>query len=131
MDYGNYTMPRYGSEKLVRIGEFRSQIAALEDVVSRDWHACVSDSERTRCIEVARRVGLELIDMVCKRATVEDMNRRENAIDRSTTMIGKFEHGPIENDPVFGPILSALTQSIKAQAGNVVSLDSYKRKGAR
>ena len=75
MDYSTYTMPRYGEEKLVRVSEFRNQIAALEEVIGRDWHSCVSDSERTRCVEAAKRVGRELMDMVCKRATVADMNR--------------------------------------------------------
>jgi hypothetical protein len=132
MDYSTYTMPRYGEEKLVRIGEFRNQIAALEDVVSRDWHSCVNDSERANCVEVAKRVGSELLHMVCKRATVADMDRRESAIDRSTSLIGKFEFGPIEADPVFGPLAAAMIQAIKpAHAGNVVSLADHKRrKGA-
>jgi len=45
--------------------------------------------EQANCIEVAKRVGAELIEMVCKRATVADMDRRERAIDRSTQLIAR------------------------------------------
>ena len=87
MNTSHYTTPFDGKMNTVRIAEFRNQIARLEDIVNRDWHACVTAREQAHCIETAKRAGSELIHMSCKRATVADMDRRERAIDRSTALI--------------------------------------------
>lgn len=87
MDMMLYTMPAAGEAVTVKVAEFRRAIEHLERLVRCDWHACVGADERERCIATMKRVGAELILMVCKRATVDDMNRRERAIDRSASII--------------------------------------------
>lgn len=87
MDMMLYTMPTADQAVTVKVAEFRGAIEHLERLVRCDWHACVNNAERARCIDSMKRVGAELICMVCKRATVDDMNRRERVIDRSAAII--------------------------------------------
>lgn len=87
LDMMLYTMPPADQAVTVKVAEFRGAIEHLERLVRSDWHACVNADERARCIASMKRVGAELICMVCKRATVEDMNRRERAIDRSASLV--------------------------------------------
>jgi hypothetical protein len=87
---GRYTMPRNPNEaEIVKIAEFRGRIEHLERKIGNDYHSCVNDAERARWAETTRTLGAELVNTVCKRATDEDMDRRERAIDRSTSLIAK------------------------------------------
>jgi len=71
----------------VPVAEFRNRIQHLERLVHADYGACVNAAERANWAASARRIGSELIHTTCRRATVEDWNRRERAIDRSTSLL--------------------------------------------
>lgn len=87
VDMSAYTVTT--DAELVNVAEFRHRILQLEELVSRDYHACANASERARWAETARRVGSKLISTVCSRAKAGDWDRRERAIDRSTTLLLK------------------------------------------
>lgn len=89
IDMSVYTFPLEGVPATANVADFRQAIAHLEDLVNRDYHACVSVSERAKCLELMKRFGGELIGLTCKRATLEDWNRRESAIERSTKLLTK------------------------------------------
>jgi GTP cyclohydrolase III len=89
MDNSNYTMPDASEAVTVKIADFRRAIEHLERKLHVDYHACVGAAERAAWAAQARRVGSELIRLVCKRATADDMDRRERALDRSTALIAK------------------------------------------
>ena len=74
----------------VNVAEFRGRIEHLERLAS-DYHSCVDRFERAKWAVIARRIGSELIHTTCKRATTEDWMRRERAIDRSTSLLGKVQ----------------------------------------
>ncbi len=75
----------------VAVADFRNRIEHLERLVAVDYHACVGTTERNDWAHRARRVGSTLIHTTCKRATADDWMRRERAIDRSTSLLGKVQ----------------------------------------
>lgn len=88
IDLSNYTID---SATDVSVATFRNQVEHLEQVVNCDWHSCVGPSEKARCVDIAKRVGAELVGMTCKRATIADWDRRERAIERSCKLILGFK----------------------------------------
>lgn len=88
LDLSCYTIA--DNARAVRVAEFRNAIEHVERLVHCDRHSCVSDAEKARWIEAARRIGRELIATTCKRARREDWDRRERAIDASTDAIFKM-----------------------------------------
>jgi len=82
-----YTVPAVGSENVVKIADFRDEIDHLFRVCNVDFHACVGVEEKARWVEIARKVAINLSGMTCKRATVQDWDRREAALDRSASLI--------------------------------------------
>lgn len=81
------------SPEVVRVDEFRRRISHLENLVSSGRHSCVGAAERQQWVKSARRIGSELINTTCLRATAEDWRRRERAIDRSTSAIDALDLG--------------------------------------
>ena len=86
----HYTFPLDGVTRVVPVAEFRQAIEHLERKVRCDYGACVNNDERARWAVCTRIVGAELIGMTCKRATQEDWDRRERAIDRSADLLSRF-----------------------------------------
>lgn len=85
-----YTM--IADARPVLVAEFRRHITHLERLVTSDWSSCTGGlREQVACTDRMRRVGGELIGMVCRGATADDMARRERALDRSTTLITRVE----------------------------------------
>lgn len=84
-----YTVPAVGSEYMVKVADFRDEIDHLFRVCNVDFHACVDATEKARWAEIARKVASSLSAMSCKRATVQDWDRREAALERSATLISK------------------------------------------
>lgn len=77
------------SATTVSVGDFRKAIEHLERVCNVDYHSARQGAERAQWREIARRVGVELIGLTCKRATVADWDRRERALERSTKLLTK------------------------------------------
>ena len=73
----------------VSVGDFRDLISNLERLINCDYHSCVDHNERARWVRRARSVGSELIGTSCPRATTTDWIRREKAIERSASLIGR------------------------------------------
>ena len=71
----------------MKVAEYRNIISHLERVVNCDFHSCVGDEEKARWVEIAKRVGTELINAQCPRAKADDRERAERIIDRSATRI--------------------------------------------
>ncbi|MBU1014787.1 MAG: hypothetical protein KKG99_17470 [Bacteroidetes bacterium] len=71
----------------VNVEEFRRRICHLERIIHVDRHACVGPEEKEGNLNIMKRVGSELINTTCKRATEDDWTRRESIIDRSTTFL--------------------------------------------
>jgi hypothetical protein len=71
----------------VKVAELRNQIDHLNRIVNVDFHACVGDAEKKRCLRMVQKVGGELIDMTCKRAKQDDIANKERAVDRSTDLL--------------------------------------------
>lgn len=84
-----YTVP--ADARSVPVAELRRHIEHLERIVHVDWHSSIGHPEQAACSDRARRVGGELIGMICNRATPDDMARRERAIERSTKLIARVE----------------------------------------
>lgn len=86
MDKNNNSNPAV----TVKVSEFRRVIEHLETKINRDYHSCVGSSERANWAAETSRVIAELTGMVCKRATADDMARRERALDRSAKLLSKI-----------------------------------------
>lgn len=71
----------------VPVREFRARISHLERLVNVDRHACRGAVELARWRRAAQRIGSELIATTCARATREDWERRERAIERSASLL--------------------------------------------
>jgi hypothetical protein len=74
----------------VNVSEFRNRIEHLERRIHCDYHSARDGAEKRNWRAVTERVGAELIATVCKRATQDDWDRRERAIDRSTDLISRI-----------------------------------------
>lgn len=77
----------------VPVAEFRNQVGMLEDQVNLHYHSCVGASERAHWAEMTQRVGRKLLNLHSKRATKQDWDRREKALERSTVLIAKVLFG--------------------------------------
>jgi hypothetical protein len=76
----------------VKVSELRDKIDHLTRIVSVDFHACVSNMEKQRCLSMAQKVGTELMAMQCPTAKEEDLINKENALDLSTArLLGNWE----------------------------------------
>lgn len=73
----------------VTVAAFRDAIEHLERIVHVERHACVGADEKANWAKIARRIGSELINTTCKRATAADWTRREQAIDASTNQVAR------------------------------------------
>ena len=85
----HYTQPDSSDVKTVKVAEFRQRIESVEQYCHCDYHACVTDAERLRWADMTARAAAELSGMACARATKQDMDRRERALDKSATLIIK------------------------------------------
>ncbi len=85
MDRSEYTLSANATPVPVR--EFRNAIDALFRVCRVDFPACVGAKEQTNWVPRARLVASRLLAMDCKRARVEDWDRREVAIERATALV--------------------------------------------
>ncbi len=77
----------------MKVGEYRNLVAHLERIVNVDYCACVGDKEKTAWAEMAARVGSELINATCSRASGELVDRAQRIIDRSADRIIGVKHG--------------------------------------
>ena len=73
----------------VNVATYRDQTEHLFRVVGYDASSCVGQREHDRNVMIAKRVGLELINMVCRTAKPADITNAERAIDRSADYITK------------------------------------------
>lgn len=87
IDLSNFTTLPASETTTVPVAEFRQVIEHLERLISCDYHSARGEQELLRWKDRARNVGAELIGLTCKRATLEDWQRRERAIDRSAALI--------------------------------------------
>lgn len=85
----SYTVPAVGEANVVKVADFRDATDHLFRICNVDYSAARPGSERTRWVEIARRVARELASMDCKRATKRDWDRRERALDQSASLIMK------------------------------------------
>lgn len=85
LDMTSYTLS--SNPEIVAVRKFRNRIARLERKLNVDRHSCVTATERQVWVEEARAAGRALIGTSCKRAIKADWDRRERAIDMSTTLI--------------------------------------------
>ena len=76
----------------VRVAEFRLAIEALEYWIN-ERHSVCGAGERARWIEETRSLANKLAKLNCKRARKADWDRREIALDRSASVIGKYLFG--------------------------------------
>jgi len=58
----------------MKVSEFRAMTEHLERVVNVDRHACVGPAEKAKWVDVARRIGDELVKAHCARATAVAAN---------------------------------------------------------
>ncbi len=89
MDLSIYTTGE--NREVVKVAEFRNRIAHLERIFHADWCACVGEAERNYNLRIMERIGRELIDTTCKRATKQDWERREKIIDSSTSRLCEYK----------------------------------------
>lgn len=82
-------MPNADEAVFVKVAKFRDAIDHLEQKIV-DYHSCVKDTERKRCALETDFVALDLFPMVCRRASIEDMLRRERALERAAKLIAEF-----------------------------------------
>ena len=71
----------------VKASEFRELIDYLLRIIRIDSMACVTREEKAANVELAKRIGSELISTICKRASDKDWRRRECAIEDSFSYI--------------------------------------------
>ena len=57
----------------VSVKTFREQIAMLKETVRIDWTQAVNELERKSTVKVLRSLASDLTEMVCPRATSEDL----------------------------------------------------------
>lgn len=76
--------------EIVPVAEFRDRIKHLERIIHVDACACVDGVELGRCRRIAQRIGAELIASTSKRAKLEDWERRERVIERSTAFVNSW-----------------------------------------
>lgn len=89
----HYTQPDTSDALIVNVAAFRQQIQSVEESCQRDYHACANATERASWAASTGRAAAELTRMTCKRATTQDMDRRERALDKSATLIIKVRGG--------------------------------------
>ena len=65
----------------MKVSEFRAMTEHLERVVNVDRHACVGPAEKAKWVDVARRIGDELVKAHCARATASDLSARKAAVE--------------------------------------------------
>lgn len=88
-DFGSrYSIPAYGTGKVVTVSEFRDAIDHVFKICT-DFSSCIGDKEKAHWVEIACRFGSELKQTICNRATERDWDRRERALDRSAGLIAK------------------------------------------
>jgi len=73
----------------LKVADFRNLISRLNDITGCHAHSCVGENEVAHNVRSAKRVGSELINSTCPRATEDDEILKERAVDRSTMYILK------------------------------------------
>lgn len=86
-------------DTIVPVAQLRGIIEHLERSTRVDFSACVNHSELMNWAEVARRIVAELRHSGSLRATTEDWDRRESALDRATTLLIKVQSGETRRAP--------------------------------
>ena len=71
----------------MKVSEYKRLVAHLERVIHVDFHSCVGAEEKAYWVDTAKKVGSDLINATCARASEDLKNRAARVIDQSTTKI--------------------------------------------
>lgn len=110
----NYSISE--NAEVVNVAEFRDRISHLEHSIRCDKQSCVGEKEKTHWLHIMKGISSELFNTTCKRAKVQDWDRRERIIDEATMIIIKAELGPV------GP-----EKKIEKKS-NIISFSDYQNK---
>ncbi len=76
----------------MKVGEYRSLVTHLERVVNVDYCACVDGKEKAEWAERAARVGSELLNATCSRASEDLANRAQRIVNKLADRIIEATH---------------------------------------
>lgn len=71
----------------MKVKEYRDLISHVERIVNVDYYACVDGKEKKEWAERAARIGSDLINSECPRASEELRERAARIIDKSADRI--------------------------------------------